>query len=274
MKGKKLVVTIFLIGSVCYAGFVALVYLSQERLLFHPVTLDQDYPFDFETPFEEVTMTTPDGVSLHSLLFKAENPKGLVFYLHGNGGCLKGWGLNAGKFVDDQYDVFMPDYRGYGKSGGKLSGETQMHEDVQLAYDRMKELYGEENIIVIGYSMGSGPASRLAAENSPKHLILKAPFVSIRDAMINHPVARVLAIYPTPLLKYQFPNAEYLANCRMPVTLFHGSDDQLIYPGSSGKLMEVLKPDDRLIMLEGTGHNDISSHPEYREEIHHILTSG
>ena len=63
----------------------------------------------------------------------------------------------------------MLDYRGYGKSEGAIHGQTQFHEDIQIAYDEIKKRYKESNIVVLGYSVGTGPAAYLASTNHPRY---------------------------------------------------------------------------------------------------------
>ena len=75
----------------------------------------------------------------------------------------------------------MLDYRGYGKSGSKISSEAQLHRDMQTVYDYLKKMYPENHIIILGHSMGTGLAARLASKNHPKKLILQAPYYSVAD---------------------------------------------------------------------------------------------
>jgi pimeloyl-ACP methyl ester carboxylesterase len=91
----------------------------------------------------------------------------LIFYLHGNAGSLNTWGEVAKRYTELKYDVFMLDYRGYGKSEGSIHSQKQFHEDIQMAYDEMKKTYKESNIVVLGYSIGTGPAAKLASLNHP-----------------------------------------------------------------------------------------------------------
>lgn len=72
-----------------YLLALAAIYFMQEKLLFQPEVLSRDYKFSFYDAFNEVFIPVEKGVQLHGLLFKAEHPKGLVFYLHGNGGVGK-----------------------------------------------------------------------------------------------------------------------------------------------------------------------------------------
>lgn len=164
-----------------YLVICLLMYIFQEKMIFFPQTLAKDFTFRHYRNFEERYVEMEDGTDLHSLLFNAENPKGVVFYLHGNAGSLEGWGSVAENFIDLGYDVFIPDYRGYGKSEGAISSEVQMHRDMQTLYDYLKADYPENSLIVLGHSIGTGMAAKVASENNPKLLILQAPYYSIPD---------------------------------------------------------------------------------------------
>ena len=99
-----------------------------------------------------------------------------MFYLHGNAGALDTWGDIAKVYTSLGYDIFILDYRGFGKSEGSIYSEEQFYKDVQAAYDVMRKEYPENKIVVEGYSIGTGPATILAATNHPKLLLLQAPY--------------------------------------------------------------------------------------------------
>ncbi len=239
---------------------------KQEDLIFFPTKLPADYVFRFNTDFQERYITAADGTKLHGLLFKTKAPAGLIFYLHGNAGALDSWGELAPVYNNLNYDIFMLDYRGYGKSQGSISSEKQFHDDVQAAYENLKKDYPEEQIVIIGYSIGTGAAARLAAENNPKMLILEAPYYSLADLAKKH-----YPIIPAAFIKYTFKTYEFVAKVKAPVVLIHGDRDEIIYYGSSLKLKEHLKPTDTLITLKGQYHNGIYQNPDYVAAIRQIL---
>lgn len=130
----------------------------------------------------------------------------------------------------------------------------------------MKKQYKEENIVVLGYSVGTGIAAEVAATNHPRLLILQAPYVRLTDMMKhNYP------LIPTVLLKYKLPTSDYLKACKMPVALFHGNKDEVIPYNSSLELRKSLKPSDTLITLNGQGHNGMTDNPGYLKAISKIL---
>lgn len=255
----KVLLIIFLI--IC-----GLLFIFQEKLIFFPQKLDKSYQFSFDQDFKEINIKTNDQKILNGLLFKSDSTKGLIFYLHGNAGSLSTWGEVAKTYTDIHYDVFMPDYRGYGKSEGSISSQGQVFEDAQIAYDEMLKEYQENKIIVLGYSIGTGIAAKLASANKPKLLILQAPYYSLTD-MMRH----FYPIIPTFILKYKFETDKYIKDCKMPIVIFHGDQDEVVYYGSSLKLEKLFKKQDTLITLIEQGHNGMTDNPDYKSELTKIL---
>lgn len=263
---KKILVTTLIIVGALYIIVCTVLFFLQEKLIFLPQKLDKHYKFRFEQDFEELNIKTADNKLLNVLLFKANDSKGVIFYLHGNAGSLSSWGDLAKTYTDLHYDVFMMDYRGYGKSEGSINGQKQLFQDVQTAYEELKNRYAEDKIIVLGYSLGTGLAAKVASTNHPKLLILQSPYYSLSD-MIRH----TLRIIPTFILKYKLKTGDYIKHCKMRVIIFHGDQDEVIYYGSALKLKAVFKKQDTLITLVGQGHNGITENPDYRREIQKIL---
>ena len=264
---KKTLLEILIIILVLYIIVCGILFMFQEKLIFFPQKLDKNYHFRFDQQFEEINVITNDGISLNGLLFKADSSKGLIYYLHGNAGSLSSWGEVAKIYTDLNYDVFMLDYRGYGKSEGSINGQELFFQDIQTVYDELKKKYTEDKIIVLGYSIGTGLASKVASTNNPKLLILQAPSYSLTD-MMQH----IYPIFPTFILKYKFETNEYIKDCKMPIVIFHGNQDEVVYYESSLKLKEHFRQQDTLITLKGQGHNGMTDNEVYKTEIRKILT--
>jgi uncharacterized protein len=249
------------------SGFVFIfTSCKQENMLFFPQKLTADHKFTFKSDFEEHYFKVDNKTALHGLLFPADSSKGLVFYLHGNAGSIYSWGEIAEVYLKNNYDFFILDYRGFGKSQGKISGEKQLYNDIQIVYDSLKTRYSENNIVIIGYSIGTGLAAHLASTNNPKMLILKAPYYNLPDL-----VRKYIRILPSSFIRYKFMTNEFLPIIRCPVIIFHGDRDETIYVGSSYKLKELFKPGDRFIVLKGQRHNGINNNPVYLEHLREIL---
>jgi len=245
-----------------------LLFFFQEKLIFHPQKLEKGFQFQFDQKFEAKNIKTKDGTTLSGLLFKAESSKGLIFYLHGNAGSLNSWASVAKTYTNLNYDLSLLDYRGFGKSEGEITSQAQLHADIQTAYNELKKQYSENKIIVLGYSIGTGPAAKIASANNPRLLILQAPYYSLTDLMTH-----IYPVIPTFILKYKLETNEYLEACKMPVVIFHGDQDKVVNCSSSLKLKEKFKSTDQLVILKGQGHNGITYNKEYIRELKKLLMS-
>lgn len=264
---KKFLLNTLKILTIIYVGLCVFLYFYQENLIFFPEKLTKTYKFEFERKFEELNIKTDENILLNGLLFKADSSKGLIFYLHGNSGSLKTWGSIAKNYNGKGYDIFMVDYRGYGKSDGEIkNGEEELFKDIQIVYDTLKKRYNEDKILILGYSIGTGPAAKLACTNKPKHLILQAPYFSLTDMMEQEYPG-----VPTFILNYKFQTNKYITDCKIPVTIFHGDKDEVIYYNSSVKLKALFKPTDRFVTLPGRGHSGINDDTLYLKEIDKVL---
>ena len=259
----KILVSIF--GSL-YLIIIGLLYFNQESLFFHANKLDKNHQFTFLEKHQEVTVKTTDNVNLHGLLFKAEITKGLVFYLHGNAGTVETWGSIASNYANLGYDIFILDYRGFGKSEGKISSEEQLFSDISSAYNQLRKQYKEENIIITGYSIGSGMATYLASKNNPKSLVLQAPYYCLQDLATEK-----FPIVPGFAVKYKIPTFEFIKKVKCPIYIFHGHDDYVIPYENSLKLKAILKPNDKLFSLENQGHLGINENDIFLFELKEIL---
>lgn len=226
----------------------------------------QDSSFNFKGKFDEKFILTADNIKLHGLLFNADSSKGLIFYLHGSNGALDTWGKIANIYTDNGYDLFMLDYRGYGKSEGKVTDEKILYSDLQTVYEQLTQHYPEDQIILIGQSIGTALASTLAADNKSKMLILQAPYYNFEDW--THHVAPEV---DTTGIPFHFDNAAALQKVKCQTIIFHGDQDNAVYFGSSIKLSKFFKKHDKLIRLRREGHNDFSKNKDYLSAIHELL---
>ena len=235
--------------------------------MFLPTTLEQDYEYNFNHEFEELFLKTEENARINALHFKAEKPKGVLLYFHGNAGDLSRWGVIAEDFVDLGYDVLIMDYRHYGKSVGELN-ENAFYLDAQFCYDYLLEHYNETDITVYGRSLGTGIATFVASKNSPKQLILETPYYSILDV-----AAHRFPIFPVKyLMKYHFPSNEFIQDVKCPITIFHGTDDGVVPFSSAEKLAEVApKGQTEFVVVEGCGHNNLCDFDAYNQKIADLL---
>ncbi|WP_047547970.1 alpha/beta hydrolase [Psychroserpens sp. Hel_I_66] len=264
---KKRLKRVLKVLLVLYVMIGASLYFLQEKLLFLPSELPQDYQYEFKYPFEEIFLTPEADVSINAIHFKTENPKGAILYFHGNAGDLSRWGTISEFFVAKGYDVFIMDYRTYGKSKGKLS-EQAFYDDAQFCYGYLLKSYPEEHITLYGRSLGTGIATFLASNNKPKQLILETPYYSILDVAKQR-----FPIFPVSLLlKYKFPSNEFIVDVKCPITMFHGTDDGIVPYSSAEKLKAVApKENTTFITIEGGSHNNLIDFDTYRKEVEQLL---
>ncbi|MCB0401183.1 MAG: alpha/beta fold hydrolase [Flavobacteriales bacterium] len=262
----KLLIYIVIIVPAVLIGLGIAVYTFQEKLIFYPEKLSDKYQFHFEDDFEEFNVVTPDGESLNTLLFKVKDPKGVVFYHHGNAGNLEGWGARAVDFTSRGYDVLMYDYRGFGKSTGKIKNEKMLYGDALLIYKKLLYDYKERDVILYGTSLGTGIAAKLAHENHPRMLVLETPYFNFYDVSKFH--------YPylpnSILLHYQFRTDKLLPDLEMPVYLFHGTEDETI-PYHSSVRLEQLSGKVKLFTIEEGSHSNLNTFHVYHEKLDEIL---
>lgn len=244
----------------------SVLYFFQEKLLFLPTTLEQDYQYESQYVFEELFLKTDKDVTINALHFKVEKPKGVILYFHGNAGDLSRWGNITEYFVEKNYDVLVMDYRTYGKSTGVLNEEA-LYQDAQYCYSYLLKQYSETDITLYGRSLGTGIASYLASKNNPKQLILETPYYSILDvAKDRFPMLPV-----KQLLKYHFPTFAFLPESTCPVTIIHGTEDSVVPYASSRKLLDLNLNHLMFVTVKGGNHNDLVDFNAYHDAINNLL---
>lgn len=256
---------ILLGGLVLYVLLMCMMYLFQEKLIFFPQKLAADHTFSFSSSVEEHFLQV-SGAKLNVLVFEKAKARGTILYFHGNAGSLDSWGEVYSSFRNLPYNFVIFDYRGYGKSGGKIGSEKQLQADAEALYRFVSDRYPGQEIILYGRSIGTGIASWLAAQHSPKMLILETPYYSLPDM-----VAQIYPFVPSFLVKYKLRNDVWTQSRNYPIHIFHGDRDQLI----PYKCSERLQTRDKNIVLHtvpGAGHNDISNFPFYHKALDKLLS--
>jgi len=241
-------------------------YFLQEKFIFKPEKLSQDFKFKYDVPFKELFFDVEPGVRINGLHFYRTSPSGLIFYLHGNSRSIKGWAKYAQDFYRYNYDVVLLDYRGFGKSTGKRS-EKEIISDMQFVYEKLAAQYSEQHLIVYGRSIGSGFATKLASDNHPRYLILDAPYYNFQKV-----VERFLPFLPVRyVLRYKLRTDKWIINVKCHTYILHGTKDWLIPIRHSENLQKLNPAKITLIHIQGGGHNNLPTFPEYHNFIRDIL---
>ena len=262
-------VLILLIALLAYTLASVLLYFLQDYFLFKPEKLSKDFQFHYDhQEIEEYNIETRDGATINGLRFRAENPKGVVFYLKGNSKSIKGWGKFAVDFTRHGYDVIMVDYRGFGKSTGRRT-QKAVKRDMQVIYNKLKDKVSEKYIILYGRSMGSGFAAKLASMNNPRMLILDAPYYSLSKVAKKYIPFMPLSL----LIKFPMPTYKWLKYVNCPIHIIHGTDDKLIPYKTSVKLSKIKPELTKLYTVIGGGHKNLNNFESYHKMLTEIITT-
>ena len=261
--------TIILVLAISYLMANLVIYFWQERFLFKPEKLPEDFEFKYPNlAFKEYNLEKEPGVNINGIHFHIEEPKGVVIYLKGNSKSLKGWGKFAIDFTRLGFDVLMVDYRGFGKSTGKRT-EDSIKDDLQYVYDQVRMQVPEKYIVLYGRSLGSGFAAKLASTNHPRMLVLESPYYSLSKVAKRYiPFMPVSMIMRFPIRTYK-----WLKYVDCPVKIIHGTNDKLIPFSTAVSLSKIQPKLTRLYSIIGGGHNNLHTFEEYHRMIEEILNA-
>lgn len=259
---RKYIRTTTIIAFFIYLIILIIGCNAQTKLIFHPKKLESNFQFKNNSKFKEVNLTTSDGITINSLFFPMKSEK-VILYLHGNAGCLDSWQHVFNNFKSLEYNFFIIDYRGYGKSSGDIS-EKGLYLDAEAAYKYLNSIgFKDDQIIIYGRSIGTGVATDLAQNKKINALILETPFTSMQQlAQDKFPY-----LFPSLFLKYKFDNIDKINNISAPLLIIHGKQDEVI-PFEHGKALYNHYNSNKLFLEVETGkHNDLSEFPEFSQGI-------
>ena len=264
------------LGGLLFLYFAVLItlYFFQEKMLFPGTKLPENFQFRAIENLSERSIEV-EGARLSALHFQNDSPRGLIFFLHGNAGNLDSWVPDVEFYKQERYDLFMIDYRGYGKSSGKIQSQRQLEADVEKAWQLVAPQYEERNlpIVIYGRSLGTYLATNLARSKQADLLVLVSPYTSIR-AMAK----RAFPWAPSWLLRYPMANDEIIHEISPPLLILHGINDRLI-PAQHAETLHRLSREkgkmtrlsSNLTLVDGAGHNDIHEFSEYTSTLSNAL---
>ncbi len=263
-KLKKVLVNILIVLPILlFFAWIKLDFIL-ERILFQPTKLSSDYVFQFNHDFEEINLNPEKDVLINALHFKTKQPKGIILYFHGNRDNLQRWSKIAAELGDySHYDVFVMDYRGYGKSVGKRN-EDALNQDALFCYNYVKAQYTPKEIIIYGRSLGTGIAACLASEVEADKLILETPYHSMNDLARSY-----FSLFSIEhKLPYKLPSFQYLQNVDCPILILHGTEDEVVPYSSAKKLFDGLSHKNaHLTTIPNGKHNNLSDYKDYWEAL-------
>ena len=204
---------------------------------------------------EEVSFKALDGTHLQAFIKRHPGNKRLILFFHGNAG-------NAYSRLGDLQSlsettassVLLLSYRGYGKSEGSPS-ELGVYQDAEAAlqYAQNDLNFAEEDIFLLGRSLGSAVAINLAQHRNFAGLILVAPLTSGRDMARQMGLGWIAGIAGSPL-----NSLEKVANIPSPALFIHGNADNVIPIEMGRRLFEAYEGAPKTFQeIPGAGHNNI-----------------
>ncbi len=269
VSAKRKVSRISIVVTFIYCSVGIALYHLQKKLLFHPLPLDRNFKFRFNIAFKEVDIAINETNTLNIIQFFPSDsvPKGVVIYFHGNRGNVVNYEKYALNFLKHGYEVWMPDYPGYGKSTGELT-EDNIYNQAKEVYKLAHSQFSADSIIVYGKSLGTGVASYITAKFPCKRLILETPYYSMPDLLGTY-----IPLYPAGrMVHYKFPVGQYLKEIKAPVTIFHGTKDKVIPYRCAAKLKKVLKAGDEFITIEKGTHGNLNDAILFQKKLDSVLS--
>ena len=238
--------------TIIYLGVVLVFWLFERNLVFRPSTAAESW-HDPAPATEDLSLLSADGTKLHAWYLPGQDHSSGAFLVsHGNGGNLS----DRGQFAADLRHatgagVLLFDYPGYGKSEGKPT-EAGCYAAGEAAFEWLTEKAGipETRIVLLGESLGGGPAVELACRHDHRALVLLFTFTSLPAAAKFH-----YPFLPTKqLMRTRFDNLGKIGRCRRPVFIAHGPQDEVV-PFSHGQaLFNAANPPKEFLQLDGFGH--------------------
>ena len=232
----------------------------QTGLIFPAEKLSPDHKFSPNKSGEEIRIITEDGVSLSAIRYSNFKSDKVILFFHGNAGSLESWRFVYNDLEYLKTDMIILDYRGYGKSGGKIS-EKGLYLDAKALYAHARGLgYGDSDIVIYGRSLGTGIAVDLAQGRKIAGLVLESPYSSLRTMIYR----QFWYMLPYFYLAYTFDNCRKAASIASRLLVIHGTRDEVIPIGYGKKFFDCYEGPKRFVPINGGGHNDLDRFPEKR----------
>jgi fermentation-respiration switch protein FrsA (DUF1100 family) len=242
----KIILWLVIVGALF---FLYVRYVERHNIYF-PFKEIQSTPEVIGLGYEDVYFETGDGKRLHGWFIPRGEAKFTFLFAHGNAGNIGHRLEKLAVFNDMGFNVFIFDYRGYGKSEGAPS-EAGLYRDAGAAYNYLieKRDIAEGNIIFYGESLGGAVLIDLATEKKPGALITEEAFTSVSDmARIVYPFV------PTFMISSKFDSLSKIKNVAAPKLIIHSVDDEIVLFRLGEKLFSAAAPPKEMLKIRGS-HN-------------------
>ena len=252
----KLVAYLVVLAAAAYAIFGAALYFLQGHMVYAPDRPITRTPGSIGLAFEDMEFSAADGADLHGWWIPRADPAGTVLFCHGNAGNVSHLIARIESFNRLGLNVFVFDYRGFGRSGGSPS-EAGTYLDAEAAWHLLiaKAGVAADRILVCGLSLGGPMAAHIASQFDPRGLILEATFTSIPDL-----AADLYPMFPArKLARFRYSTIESLEGAQCPTLVVHGPKDDLI-PFAHGRRLFDTAKEPRFFLEVSGGHGDWFDH--------------
>ena len=246
-------------------GFLRLI---EWKSLYFPRATIEATPAQLGLTFEEITLIAEDGVQLNGWWLPHPHAHGAIIHCHGNAGNLGHRVELAADLHRLELNVFLFDYRGYGRSRGWPT-ERGLYRDARAAYEFVRAQYGQVEqppILLHGQSLGGAVAAQLAREKPVVGIIIESAFTSVPD------MARQL--YPgwplSWLISARYNTLANLQQLVIPKLIVHSTEDEIIPFAMGRQLFAAAAPPKGFITLTG-GHNDGAWTDNYRQALREFV---
>ncbi len=212
------------------------------RFIFKPGQTLAPLPETIRLEYQNVWFEAPDGTKLHGWLIPGDPAAPMVLFFHGNATDITHRLPNIEYLHQLGLNVFIFDYRGFGKSNGVSLREKDLYQDARGALKWLKESEGgsSKGLIYYGRSMGATVALQMALEQPPAGIILECPFTSLHDIAIKmNPIS--YGLVGRWFINDRFDNKTKISSISVPVLIFHGKKDRIIPFWMSLKLYSLAK---------------------------------
>ena len=247
-RPTKVLVGFAALSLAAYAGMCAMLYSKQRALLYYPQPMGaggeaRTVPLRARGPRVLVSARERPG------------PMALVYY----GGNAEDVSQNLPRFeaAFPQLALYLLHYRGYGGSEGEPT-EAALYQDALALYDHVRRQHAR--VIVVGRSLGSGLAIRVAAARRPARLVLVTPYDSIVGV-----AAEQYPFFPVSLLLHdRYESWRYAPRVHVPTRILLAGQDQVIPRASTEQLTRRFAPGIASVTeFPQAGHSDIAQDPRY-----------
>ena len=269
----RAILWIGLVLAVIYLLLLLYVYFFQDEMYYFPSPFISRTPVDVNLDYDEVFFRTKDDLKLHGWWIPAEietEATKTILFCHGNAGNISDRIEMVQLLHQLGLNVWIFDYRGYGKSQGQPS-QKGTYKDAKAAWNYLVEIRGlnSTDIIIMGRSLGGAVAAWLANRVQPSAVILESTFTSASDL-----AAELYPYFPVRwMVKYRYPTLKYVKKITVPKFFAHSRDDEVIPFHHGLKLYEAAGEPKTFIELEGShGNGFMQTGQRYKKALNSFIS--